>query len=988
MKSSPAKSLPKTGPVKPVSNKAKRPVRVSREQTNENITTTTEKRSSFDQSTPASRPSVSDTSEAFSPSSTKSSASNIVSDTLVNSSSPARDNDPTPSPSMEYSSTPPGEQSNFQAFPSRMNPVALKKNIPKKSSNDLKASSLDGMAVVFTGVFQSTDRSSVEEQARSFGVLVRSAVSGKTDYLVHGYQLEDGRSYEEGSKFRKATEIISKSKGHVKIINEDEWFAIIEAATENSSIKEDDSPQIPSPNAVPKTNTSPHPRKRMLPSDGRAGSSPPAKKKKADEASPLKGSPLKASKMDGITAVFTGVFEGKDRSVIENEARALGVLVRSSISGKTDYLVHGKQLEDGRSFDEGKKYKDAYNIANGNKKGVVKILTEEEWNQLINRNVSSSKEPEAIEIEVPTKRQNPQEPQERRPIMSTDESVEPSKMWVDKFKPSKPDDILGNKPIINKLLEWLQDWHTVCILGHKKTPQGKPRWGGGGFPEPERINAKACMLSGPPGIGKTSSAIACANYLGFSVNEFNASDTRSATELKKIQFLTQAGQSLLDLGYFTTLSNKKTQKTVIIFDEMDGLSAGDRGGAQLLGRLIDDSRVPIICICNDRYSAKVKSIGQKCLDLKFNRPNINEISRRLMSVVSSEGHQIEANALTNLIQSSNNDIRSCLNELQSMISGRQSNLKKGVALRYNDLVNTHHKDEGTLSMSPFDICKELLTSSTSNKLSFRDREELFWIDYDLVPKLVSQNYINAAAGLGGWGGPQKASVSPQEELNQLRKIMIGAQNISFGDQLNSMIWSKQAWNLLPDLGFYTTIIPSYQCSKFLSRADFPQYMGKISTRNKNRRYLKELNLAFNDVKLNLTNLQLRNYGYLEILYQKAVQPMAQNKTPEECLSKLNEIGLTRALLVDNLVPIRLKSQEQLYESIDSKVRASLTRLENASKKEFITASKTVHGTGTGGDDSDDTLNIKPVTAKAKGKGKGKGKAKARGKGKGKAKARV
>jgi replication factor C subunit 1 len=36
--------------------------------------------------------------------------------------------------------------------------------------------------------------------------------------------------------------------------------------------------------------------------------------------------------------------------------------------------------------------------------------------------------------------------------------------------------------------------------------------------------------------------------------------------------------------------------------------------------LIKKSKVPIICICNDRQSTKVKSLAGYCLDLKFRRP--------------------------------------------------------------------------------------------------------------------------------------------------------------------------------------------------------------------------------------------------------------------------------------------------------------------------------------------------------------------------------
>lgn len=49
----------------------------------------------------------------------------------------------------------------------------------------------------------------------------RSAVSGKTKYLVAGFEMEDGRPITEGSKYRAAV-----AKG-VKIINEDDLLQMI-----------------------------------------------------------------------------------------------------------------------------------------------------------------------------------------------------------------------------------------------------------------------------------------------------------------------------------------------------------------------------------------------------------------------------------------------------------------------------------------------------------------------------------------------------------------------------------------------------------------------------------------------------------------------------------------------------------------------------------------------------------------------------------------
>jgi len=62
----------------------------------------------------------------------------------------------------------------------------------------------------------------------------------------------------------------------------------------------------------------------------------------------------------------------------------------------------------------------------------------------------------------------------------------------------------------------LKDWDEVCIRGNKKT---LPFRGGYNFKDQANLNARAALLSGPPGIGKTSTArIICAS-LGYEVVE-------------------------------------------------------------------------------------------------------------------------------------------------------------------------------------------------------------------------------------------------------------------------------------------------------------------------------------------------------------------------------------------------------------------------------------------------------------------------------------
>jgi replication factor C subunit 1 len=69
----------------------------------------------------------------------------------------------------------------------------------------------------------------------------------------------------------------------------------------------------------------------------------------------------------------------------------------------------------------------------------------------------------------------------------------------------------------------------------------------------------------------------------------------------------------------------KRPKAVLIMDEVDGMSAGDRGGVADLIASIKISKIPIVCICNDRYSQKLKSLVNYCLMLNFRKPTKQQV---------------------------------------------------------------------------------------------------------------------------------------------------------------------------------------------------------------------------------------------------------------------------------------------------------------------------------------------------------------------------
>lgn len=72
--------------------------------------------------------------------------------------------------------------------------------------------------------------------------------------------------------------------------------------------------------------------------------------------------------------------------------------------------------------------------------------------------------------------------------------------------------------------------------------------GGNSWQNMPNINAKAVLLSGPPGIGKTSAARIMCTELGFEVLETNASDTRNKNS---IQNMLKDLSSNTSLDYFS-----------------------------------------------------------------------------------------------------------------------------------------------------------------------------------------------------------------------------------------------------------------------------------------------------------------------------------------------------------------------------------------------------------------------------------------------------
>ncbi|RYR77742.1 hypothetical protein Ahy_A01g002334 isoform A [Arachis hypogaea] len=172
--------------------------------------------------------------------------------------------------------------------------------------------------------------------------------------------------------------------------------------------------------------------------------------------------------------------------------------------------------------------------------------------------------------------------------------------WVEKYRPSKVSDVVGNQDAVSRLQVIARDGNMPNLI-----------------------------LSGPPGTGKTTSILALAHELLGSnskeaVLELNASDDRGIDVVRnKIKMFAQKKVTL-----------PPGRHKIVILDEADSMTSGAQ---QALRRTMEiySNTTRFALACNTS-SKVIEPIQSRCAIVRFSRLSDEEILGRLMVVVQAE----------------------------------------------------------------------------------------------------------------------------------------------------------------------------------------------------------------------------------------------------------------------------------------------------------------------------------------------------------------
>lgn len=270
-------------------------------------------------------------------------------------------------------------------------------------------------------------------------------------------------------------------------------------------------------------------------------------------------------------------------------------------------------------------------------------------------------------------------PSIERPNPSKGEKIGQTMLWTEKYRARKFTDLVGDERTHRSVLRWLKGWDPIVFPGScKAKPKHKFLEDG----EEAYAHRKILLLTGPPGLGKTTLAHVCARQAGYEVVEINASDERNRDVVKgriKDSVGTENVKGIkIKSGEGTV--RKAGKPVCVVVDEVDGVVGGGAGGeGGFIKALIDlvaldqkntaalemgatSARAkkgdrfrllrPMILICNDIYHSSLRPLRSSSIAeiIHIRRPPLDKVVARLKAVFEKEGVRCEGDGVRRLCE--------------------------------------------------------------------------------------------------------------------------------------------------------------------------------------------------------------------------------------------------------------------------------------------------------------------------------------------------
>ena len=254
-----------------------------------------------------------------------------------------------------------------------------------------------------------------------------------------------------------------------------------------------------------------------------------------------------------------------------------------------------------------------------------------------------------------------------------------------KYKPKTLNEYHGQKEAVIMFRNWMDGW--------------------------DAKKGRGLLLYGPPGSGKTALVEAWASEKNIDLIQLNASDYRSALDIKNYLGQSSKQQSLFRRG------------KIFLIDEIDGLSGQeDRGGASEIIELLKSSAHPIVLTANDPWDPKLRTLRGYCDLVEFKKLGVWDIQKKLEEIASKEEIVSDTETLRMISTRASGDMRAAMNDFETLSSG-----KKRISLENFEAIGFRERGENI-----FEVLRMIFKTQTAIgakmaiNQSDKDPDEIFW----------------------------------------------------------------------------------------------------------------------------------------------------------------------------------------------------------------------------------------------------------------------
>ena len=446
-------------------------------------------------------------------------------------------------------------------------------------------------------------------------------------------------------------------------------------------------------------------------------------------------------------------------------------------------------------------------------------------------------------------------------------------LWINKYRSTSLNDIIGNKEQIIKIKNWL-----LNINNYK---------------------SRAIIISGVHGIGKSLTIKLLLDELHYLCRIIYPNEIKDHRIFDDFNDYYNHKNSIYSKINFT---DEKNKNLILIFEETENITLTSEK-KYIMDIFKENNKLkafPLIFISNNQHSKLLNDLKKNCEEIKFECPTLSELHQLINKICINENIKIKnINVINDLIAFSQYDIRRLINLLQELSFHYKYIDEKAIE------IFIEKSREKNIDTGLFDATNKIL----NNYLDYDTIIKLYEFEKVLLPLMIHENYIKKVL---------YKSTDPWE--NTIYDLVKISDSISRGDNIETSIYTDQNWYLQNIHGFYTCINTSYWINK-------NNINNNIN--NKNIKFSSDLN------KTSLKNINRKNItNLLKIIPNKSIYDiLILNKICNYLLKNSKETELIKILacytkdLTFKEIELCLKiDKTNDFELLSSKDKKKLTKL--------------------------------------------------------------